>query len=260
VVAETLGLTPGDIAIDIGDSSYPVSAASGGSGTVGGAGSAARRAGVDVLAQLFAKVAPSLGTTADQLEAVDGTVRIQGGGASLSWKEACSKLVGLPLAAHGKNPGDGKLASSGTGGVLMADVQVDVDTGVVTIVKLVAVQDCGLVIDRKTTMSQIEGCLVMGVGYALYEEKVMDQNLGRMLNPNMEFYRLAGIGDVGEVVVHLMSGPEYDKLGIIGCGEPAVISPGAAISSAVANAIGVRVPLLPLTPDRVLAALAGASS
>jgi xanthine dehydrogenase YagR molybdenum-binding subunit len=260
VIAETLGLTPGDIAINIGDSSYPVSAASGGSGTVGGAGSAARRASVDVLAQLFAKVAPSLGTTAERLEAAGGTVRVQGGGASLSWKEACSKLGGLPLTAHGKNPGDGKLASSGTGGVLMADVQVDVDTGVVTIVKLVAVQDCGLVVDRKTTMSQVEGCLVMGVGYALYEEKVMDQNLGRMLNPNMEFYRLAGIGDVGEVVVHLMDGPEYDKLGIIGCGEPAVISPGAAISNAVANAIGVRVPVLPLTPDRVLAALAGASS
>jgi xanthine dehydrogenase YagR molybdenum-binding subunit len=139
-------------------------------------------------------------------------------------------------------------------------VEVDSATGVVKIVKLVAVQDCGLVIDRKTATSQVEGCLVMGVGYALYEEKIMDQNLGRMLNANMEFYRLAGIGDVGEVVVHLMTGPEYDRLGIIGCGEPAVISPGAAISNAVTNAIGVRVPVLPLTPDRVLAALGGGSS
>jgi xanthine dehydrogenase YagR molybdenum-binding subunit len=260
VTAETLGLTPEDIAVDIGQSSYPVSAASGGSGTVGGAGSAARRASVDALAQLFTKVAPALGTTPDKLVAADGTVRIQGGSASLSWKQACSKLGGLPVTAPGKNPGDGKLNSSGTGGVLMADVEVDIATGVVKIVKLVAVQDCGLIIDRKTTMSQVEGCLVMGVGYALYEEKVMDQNLGRMLNPNMEFYRLTGIGDVGEVVVHLMTGPKYDRLGIIGCGEPAVISPGAAISNAVANAIGVRVPVLPLTPDRVLAAIGGTSS
>jgi xanthine dehydrogenase YagR molybdenum-binding subunit len=260
IIAETLGLAPGDIVVNIGESSYPVSAASGGSGTVGGAGSAARRAGVDALAQLFAKVAPALGTTADKLEAADGTIRIQGGGASLSWKQACSKLGGLPLAVRGKNPGDGKLNSSGVGGALMADVEVDIETGVVTIVKLVAVQDCGLIIDRKTTTSQVEGCLVMGVGYALYEEKIMDQNLGRMMNPNMEFYRMAGIGDVGEVVVHLMTGAKYDQMGIIGCGEPAVISPGAAISNAVANAIGVRVPVLPLTPDRVLATLAGASS
>ena len=83
----------------------------------------------------------------------------------------------------------------------------------------------------------------------------MDHQTGRMLNPNMEFYKLATIGDVGEFVVHMMTGPGYDERGVIGLGEPPVISPGAAISNAVANAIGVRVPTLPLTPDKVLAAL-----
>ena len=95
----------------------------------------------------------------------------------------------------------------------------------------------------------------MGITYALYEEKVMDPTTGRMLNPNMEFYKLAGIGDIGELVVHMMTGPGYDERGVIGLGEPPVISPGAAISNAVANAIGVRVPTLPLTPDKVLATL-----
>ena len=90
---------------------------------------------------------------------------------------------------------------------------------------------------------------------SLYEEKVMDDATGQMLNPNMEFYRLAGIGDIGEIVVHMMTGPGYDERGVIGLGEPPVISPGAAIANAVANAIGVRVPTLPLTPDKVLAAL-----
>ena len=61
----------------------------------------------------------------------------------------------------------------------------------------------------------------MGIGYALYEEKIMDQNLGCMLNPNMEFYRLCGIGDTGDLVVHLMSGKGYDERGIVGCGEAA---------------------------------------
>ena len=83
----------------------------------------------------------------------------------------------------------------------------------------------------------------------------MDETLGVMLHPNMEFYKLATIGDFGEFVVHMMTGPGYDERGVIGLGEPPVISPGAAISNAVANAIGVRVPTLPLTPDKVLAAL-----
>lgn len=219
-----------------------------------------RRASVDALAKLFVKVAPALKTTADKLEVVDGSVQVKGGGASLSWKEACSKLGTLPLTVTGQNPGEGTLADTGAAGVQMADVSVDTDTGIVRINKIVAVQDCGLIIDRKTTTSQVYGCLIMGIGYTLYEEKVMDQNLGRMLNPNIEFYRLCGIGDIGELVVHLMSGPGYDSRGIIGCGEPAVISPGAAISNAVANAIGVRVSQLPLTPDKVLAALGKVTS
>ena len=97
--------------------------------------------------------------------------------------------------------------------------------------------------------------LIMGITYALHEEKIMDQATGRMLNNNMEFYKLAGIGDIGELVVHMMTGPGYDERGTIGLGEPPVVSPGAAISNAVANAIGIRVPTIPLTPDKVLAAL-----
>jgi xanthine dehydrogenase YagR molybdenum-binding subunit len=260
VAAETLGLPVGAITVEIGDSAYPVSAGSGGSGTVGGGGAAVRRAAVDALAGLLAKVAPSLNTTPDQLAAAGGFIVARGGGAArLSWKEACGKLGALPLTVRGQNPGAGVLTDSGTGGVQMADVSVDTGTGVVKINKIVAVQDCGLVINRLATTSQVYGSLIMGIGYTLYEEKVMDANLGRMLNPNMEFYRLCGIGDIGELVVHLMSGPGYDSRGIIGCGEPAYISPGAAISNAVANAIGVRVPVLPLTPDKVLAALAQGS-
>src|SRR5262249_30165415 len=102
--------------------------------------------------------------------------------------------------------------------------------------------------------------MIMGVSYALYEEKVMDQTTGTMLNTNLDNYRLAGLGDVGELVVKLMTGPGYDERGVIGIGEPPTVSPGAAISNAVANAIAVRVPYLPLTPERVLAALEGAQS
>jgi xanthine dehydrogenase YagR molybdenum-binding subunit len=137
----------------------------------------------------------------------------------------------------------------------MADVSVDIETGIVRVNKMVCVQDCGLIINLKTAESQCYGAMIMGISYALFEEKIMDPTSGRMLNPNLQFYRLAGYGDIPELVVHMMTGPGYDERGVIGLGEPPVISPGAAISNAVANAIGVRVPFLPLTPDRVLAAL-----
>jgi xanthine dehydrogenase YagR molybdenum-binding subunit len=137
----------------------------------------------------------------------------------------------------------------------MADVAVDVETGVVRVHKMVAVQDCGLILDLKTAESQVLGAMIMGISYALTEEKIHDPVTGRLLNGNMEFYKLPGLTDVGDLVVRMMTGAGYDERGVIGLGEPPVISPGAAISNAVANAIGVRVPSLPLTPDRVLQAL-----
>jgi len=120
---------------------------------------------------------------------------------------------------------------------------------------MVAVQDCGLIINLKLAESQVYGALIMGITYALYEEAVYDSKTGRMLNADMEFYRLAGIKDVGKLKVHMMTSAGYEDRGVIGLGEPPVISPGAAIANAVANATGVRVPNLPLTPDRVLTAL-----
>lgn len=256
VAAETLGLPVEAIQVEIGDSKFPPSGASGGSTTVGGVSASTRRGCVDALDQFFAAVAPSLGSTADKLEAVGGRVQVKGDSSkSLTWKEACAKLGVKTIQTTGKNPGPCKLGDSGVGGVEMADVSVDIETGLVKINKMVCAQDCGLVIDLKTAESQCYGAMIMGITYALFEEKVMDEQTGRMLNANMEFYKLAGIGDIGELVVHMMTGPGYDERGAIGLGEPPVISPGAAIANAVANAIGVRVSTLPLTPDKVLAAL-----
>jgi xanthine dehydrogenase YagR molybdenum-binding subunit len=120
---------------------------------------------------------------------------------------------------------------------------------------MVCVQDCGLVINLKTAESQVYGALIMGIATTLYEEKIMDPTTGTMLNPNMDFYRLAGYSDIGELVVHMMTGKGYDERGPIGLGEPPTVGPMAAIANAVANAIGVRVPFMPITPDRVVAAL-----
>ena len=258
VAADTLGIPMDTISLQIGDTMYPPSGGSGGSTTIGGVSSSTRRAAVDAREGLFAKVAPALNAQPAELESINGTVRVKGDSSrSLSWKEACSKLGAMPLTVRGKNPDKSKppdLTNSGVGGVQMAEVEVDTDAGIVKVKKMVAVQDCGLVIDVKTAESQCYGALIMGLSYSLFEEKVMDPTTGRMLNPDMQYYRLAGLNDIPELVVHMMTGKGYDERGVIGLGEPPVISPGAAISNAVANAIGVRVPFLPLTPDRVLGA------
>jgi len=256
VAGETLGLPLNAIELKIGDNQYPASGGSGGSTTIGGVSSSTRRAAVDARDQLFAKVAPALNAQPGDLEAVSGTVRVKSAPSrSMSWKDACARLGTQPIQVVGKNPGPGDLISSGVGGVVMSDVTVDTETGIVKMNKTVCVQDCGLVISMKTAESQVYGAMIMGIASSLYEEKIMDNNTGQMLNPNMDFYRLAGIGDIGELVVHMMTGKGYDERGPIGLGEPPTVGPMAAISNAVANAVGVRVPFLPITPDRVLAAL-----
>ena len=256
VAGDTLGLQLNQMELKIGDNQYPKSGGSGGSTTIGGVSSSTRRAAIDAREQLFAKVASALNAKPDDLEAVGGSIRVKSAPSrSMSWKDACARLGTQPIQALGKNPGPGDLISSGVGGAVMADVSVDTETGIVKMNKMVCVQDCGLIISMKTAESQVYGAMIMGIATTLYEEKIMDNNLGHMLNPNMDFYRLAGIGDVGELVVHMMTGKGYDERGPIGLGEPPTVGPMAAIGNAVANAIGVRVPFLPITPDRVVNAL-----
>jgi xanthine dehydrogenase YagR molybdenum-binding subunit len=254
VAAETLGLPLSAVQVNIGDSHYPASGPSGGSTTVGGVSASTRHAVTNALNELLAKVAPALDAKPEELEASGGQVRVASApGRAITWQQACAKLAATPITASGQRSLD--LISSGVGGAQMAEVSVDTETGVVRVEEIVAAQDCGLLLNEETAESQVYGAMIMGVCYALYEEKLMDQPSGRCLNPDMEFYKLAGLGDIGRLRVHMMTGPGYDERGVIGLGEPPVISPGAAISNAVANAIGVRVPTLPITPAKVLAAL-----
>jgi xanthine dehydrogenase YagR molybdenum-binding subunit len=260
VAAETFGLPISAITLRIGDSEYPPDGASGGSTTVGGVSSSTRKSTVNALDKLFIAVAPALNAQPDQLVAVDGRIQVKSDSSkSMTWPEACRKLGANKISEMGElNPRQpGGLMSSGVAGVQMADVSVDTETGIVKMNKFVAVQDCGLIINPKTAESQIHGAAIMGICAALMEERIMDQQTGKQLNADMEFYKLAGIADIGEIIVELHITPENDKRGVIGLGEPPVIGVVAAISNAVANAIGVRVPHVPVTPDRVLAALEG---
>ncbi len=231
VAAEILGLKPDQITVKIGDTHYPPGPGSGGSTTC-------------------ASVSPTVYDVChhalEQLQQQAGVADARGE----NWFAACKKLGVTPLVVHG-NWQQG-LSSSGTGGVQFAEVEVDTETGLVTVKKITAVHDCGLIIDALTTESQINGGIIMGMGYALYEERVMDKLSGVVLNPNFETYKLSGIADVPEIDVVLVNMPER---GVIGIGEPATIPTAAAIANAVANALGVRVSDLPITPAKVLAAL-----
>lgn len=258
VAAETYGLPMNAITLKLGDNMYPASGASGGSTTVGGVSASTRKATVNALDKLFAAVAPSLGVPAEQLEAVDSKIQVKGNPAkSMAWKAACGKLGVSAIVETGANDPRNPmgLTTGGVGGCQMADVSVDVETGVVKLNKIVAVQDIGLVINPKTADSQVYGGIIMGICAALYEERVMDEMTGRFVNADMEFYKLAGAGDIGEIDVQFEITPDNDKRGVIGLGEPATVPTIAAIANAVANAIGVRPPVLPLTAKNVLNAL-----
>ena len=259
VAAETLGLQMGQVKLVIGDNSLPPGGSSGGSTTVGGVSMSTRKSTLNALAKLYETAAPSLGAEPDQLEAVDGNIRVKGNpNKSIAWTAACRKLTS-PISEMGVHDGRAVegMVTGGAAGVQIADVSVDTETGVVKMNKYVAVTDCGMIINPRLAESQIFGAIIMGISTALYEERIFDETTGRMLNTDMEFYKLAGIKDIGDIIVHLDIREENDKRGVIGLGEPPAVAICGAVGNAVANAIGVRVPNIPMTPMNVLNALEG---
>lgn len=250
VAAEVFGLNPQDITIQIGESQYGRSTGSGGSTTTPGTSPAVLNACNAARDAFFAAIAPRLKAQAADLRIQPG--RVAGANnQSWTWREACARLGQTP--AVGTGDWTAGLSNQGVGGVQVAEVTVDTETGVVKCTRFVAVQDCGMIINKLGCESQVAGGVIMGVNYALLEEAIFDRRTGRQVNPDMEFYKLGGIKDMPDIIVHMVDMPER---GVIGIGEPPTVSTAAAIGNAVFNALGVRVPNAPYTPDRVLAALA----
>ena len=251
VAAETLGLPIAAVTPEIGDTIYPFSGGSGGSTTAASVTPAIRATAMKALDALFAKVAPTLGTTADNLAAENSRVFVKGTPAKgVSWKDAC-KLIGTePISVDGEWV-DG-LSGSGTSGVQFAEATVDVETGIVKVTRILAIQDCGLIVDRLTAESQAYGGVIASINFALFEDRILDRSTGHMVNPNMEMYLLAGMSDVPKIDIVLNNMPER---GVIGIGEPPTVSTASAIANAVRNATGATIRSLPLHPHRILAAL-----
>jgi xanthine dehydrogenase YagR molybdenum-binding subunit len=249
ITAETLAIPMDLVKVELGDSNYPFSGGSGGSTTAASVSPAIRVTVGKARDALFARVAPQLGATPEALSVQGGRIVAQAG-KSVAWKDACKMLGTQPISIDGE--WERGLSASGTSGVQMSEVEVDIETGITRVTRVVCVQDMGFVVDSKTAETQINGGIIMGVNYALYEDRILDRNTAQMVNPDMEFYLIAGMSDVPKIDIKINNQPDR---GVIGIGEPPAISTAAAIANAVRNATGVTIRSLPLTPDKILSAL-----
>ncbi|MDZ7697050.1 MAG: xanthine dehydrogenase family protein molybdopterin-binding subunit [Deltaproteobacteria bacterium] len=151
--------------------------------------------------------------------------------------------------------GKGNMSATYIFGVQGAEVEVDLETGQVRVLRFVAAHDVGQVLNQQTIKGQIYGAVAQGLGYALSEEYKTHE--GRNLNPNFLDYKILSAPDLDfpiDVVcveTHDQEGP----FGAKGVGEPGLVPTAPAIANAVYNATGIRIRSLPITPDKILAAL-----
>ena len=251
VTADALGLQPSQVTPQIGDTQYGVSPGSGGSTTASSTSPGMRIAALKALEALKEKVAPSLGVTADALVAAGGRIQVKDTPSKgLSWTDACKRIGPQAITAEGDwAPG---MTSVTTSGVQFAEATVDIKTGIVRVTRVLAIQDCGLVLNPLTAESQCYGGVVGSLNFALFEDRILDRRTGQMVNPNMEWYLLAGMSDIPQIDVRLKNMPER---GVVGIGEPPTVPTAAAVALAVRNAIGATVRSLPLTPAKIFDAL-----
>ena len=244
----------------IGDTLYPPGPPSYGSRTTASITPPARVAAWKLLQQVFAAAAPALDAAPGDLVALGGRIvtrtrRKRGMSFAAAAALDENRQARRPMTrsedygGFRRAMGEAAQAQQDIGGVQFAEVAVDAETGIVRVERIVAVQDCGRPINPLLLESQIQGGVLMGVSYALYENRVLDRSTGRMVNANLEQYKVVGPREVPpiEVVVleNLQGRSATDAYGVA---EPANIATAPAIGNAVFNAIGVRLRSLPMTP------------
>jgi xanthine dehydrogenase YagR molybdenum-binding subunit len=131
---------------------------------------------------------------------------------------------------------------------------VDVETGRVRVLHITSAHDSGRIINPLLAESQLEGGIIQGLGFALFEERVLDASLGLSLNPNTHDYKIPTIGDVPTIDAFFVESSDVmaNHTGARGIAEAPIIPTAPAIANAVADALGVDVSEIPLTPWRVL--------
>ncbi len=258
IVAEEFGIPPASVGIRIGDTRFPIGPDSGGSVTAGSITPAARNASYQVKQKLFAAVAPQLGTTADNLVLKGGRVAFKNDPSkSYTLKQVTAKMPTDEISAQATRVAEYSKERITYGGVDYVELAVDTETGRVHIEKVFGAHDCGRPINPLGVISQINGGILQGISYALFEQRIMDRNAGYMLNANLENYKILGAREVPEIEVVLVENYiAQSSTDAAGIGESAgIITLAAAIGNAFYNATGVRMRKIPMTPANVLSAL-----
>jgi xanthine dehydrogenase YagR molybdenum-binding subunit len=260
ITAEELGLRPADIAVHVGDTRFPPGGTSGGSTTTNSSGPAVRLAAHEARMRIAALAAPLLTANPEALEFADGNIIVAGDpNRKVSFREAAQKMPGEVITCLADRKRQFEAVRQDLAATQFAEVEVDVLTGVIRVLKMVAVNNCGIPINPLTAESQVIGAQIQGASWALFEHRTLDRNVGTMVNPNLEAYKILGPSDMFEAVPILTEGANAgNNTSATGIAEPVFVPTLAAIANAVFNATGVRVRQLPMTPDRVLAALAAA--
>jgi xanthine dehydrogenase molybdenum-binding subunit len=254
--AETLGIPVEDVNPSVGDTdSVGFTSVTGGSGVTFKTGRAAYETAQQIKQRMRERAARMWDCPVDEVEYRDGElVHTKDADKRLTFKQVAARqnATGGPITAiSGVNP-PGAGPSLGTH---IVDLEVDPDTGKVTILRYTAVQDAGKAIHPSYVEGQIQGGVVQGIGWALNEEYYFSQD-ARMLNSSFLDYRMPTCLDLPmiDTVIVEVANPTH-PYGVRGVGETPIIPPLAAVANAVYDAIGVRINQLPMSPGRILEAL-----
>jgi len=249
-VAHQLGIPGAQIEVRVGVSTYPPGPASGGSVTSRFTAPKALHAAEKVKRKLLAMAATEWGGKPAEYEIRDG--KVHGPGVRKEWVVLCS-LMAQDRLVESADDNDGFWGkSTDSEAVQFAEVEVDTETGGIRVVKVVALQEVGTPVNRLACENQIIGAVIQGMSYALFENRILNERTGAMVNPDFGFYKIAGPLDIPEIIPVIWR--ERDDAPVNSLGEPPVIPTAGAIACAVFNAIGKPVRHLPMTPDRVLEA------
>ncbi|HSF31997.1 MAG TPA: xanthine dehydrogenase family protein molybdopterin-binding subunit [Candidatus Tectomicrobia bacterium] len=264
VAAEELGLPTDRVALHLGDTaSGPYAPVSSGSATQATLGPAVRAAAADATRQLLKAAAAMFETEPERLRVRDGKITIEGrsdGGMAVA--EVTKRIAPHMILGHGARGPNPEDKSVRTFGAQCVEVEVDVETGEVTVLRVIASHDCGRIINPTMVNSQVIGAVTQGLGFALTEERLVDLHSGVVLNANLEEYKVPTVADVPPIV-HVpvdLADPEANPTGAKGIGEPPLVPTAPAIANAVFDAIGVRLRDTPLSRHRLLQALAANSA
>jgi xanthine dehydrogenase YagR molybdenum-binding subunit len=253
-------LDPGDIAVKLGDSDYPYAPISGGSLTTPSVAPAVRDAALKAAEHLKGMAAQRLEVPAENLVLRDKKLFDPNDpDKSIAYSELFQGRGRLRRETifHGERKGLPQGYAYNSFGAHFVEVEVDTETGRIKVIKYVAAHEVGRVINRQTAESQVVGGVTQGLSATLFEQRILDDTTGNLVNANLRDYKIATSLDIPEIVPIFvdMVDPRINILGTKGLGEPPRIPVSGAIGNAVYNAIGVPIRTIPMTPDRVLAAL-----